>query len=420
MLPLLLGIVTTFCYARDNATYLKNNDLQVINAAIEHPDGSAYFFVGKYFHQYDTRAGKLKRMGLIGKDGWYGVPANVDAALIHPHNKKGYFFKGNNYYRYDFSKKKMDKKGIINYDGWKGLVGPIGAAIMHPTNNCAYFFKGKKYYRYSFSKRKMDKIGAIGIDAWKGFPVNINAAIMHSNGRAYGFKDDHYFRYVFGKKVDKKGIIGKDGWKLFHQLDAVVFNDRDRNNATRDEHYIINSLGMYCDDYNDNFVTREIAFLFNHPNVVRIHKKRFGDNWYSGVEPNIDAGFLHPKNGRYYFFKGDTYFRYNPSTKKVDKIAKIKDGFGVSKVAAAVGIPDSNNIYLFDGISYHLYDIKSNKIIASGSISSKFTGVPNWIDAAVQDPHGGIKFYKKDVVYVYSPKARKVTRWGMLQPGLFK
>jgi hypothetical protein len=410
---LLFSIAVNLSYAFETPIPLKNNDLQVINAAIEHPDGSAYFFVGKYFHQYDTRAGKLKRMGKIGRDAWYGVPANVDAAIVHPHNRKGYFFKGNMYYRYDFSKKKMDKRGILNVDGWKGLAGPIDAAIMHPKNNCAYFFKGNKYHRYNFSKKKVDRIGTIGVDAWKGFPANINATIMHSNGRAYGFKEDHYYRYVYGKEVDKKGVIGKDGWKVFHQIDAVVFNDRDNNLQTDNAHYIRGSYGYYTStEYNN------IGIIY-FENTHKITKKRFGYDWYKGVPPSVDAGFLHPKNGRYYFFKGDKYYRYNPRTRKVDKIANIRQGFGISKVVAAVGIPETNNIYLFDGINYSLFNVQANKIVSSGTITSKFKGVPNWIDAATQG-YQGIKFYKKDAVYVYSFTNRKVTRWGSLQPGLFK
>mgnify|MGYP000040805513 CR=1 FL=1 len=396
VLLLIITVNRGYCGEIRTPLVVKNNDLQVINAAIEHPDGSAYFFVGKYYHQYDTKAQKLKSMGLIGKDAWYGLPANIDAALVHPQNKKGYFFRGNQYHRYDFSKRKVDKTGILNSNGWKGVEGPIDAAIMHPTNNCAYFFKGKKYYRYNFAKKKMDRIGTIGVDAWKGMPARMDAAIMHSNGRAYGFKDDHYYRYVYGKKVDKKGVTGKDGWKLFHQLDAVVYNFSDKNISTGANHYIVGSNAFY--------LSNEFSFwgslTGSGPNR-KITKKKFGHDWYKGAPSNIDAGFLHPKNGRYYFFKGDKYYRYNTATKKIDKIAKIKDGFGVGSVDASFADNKSKTIYLFKGSQYHMFNVDQNVIIGSGAISSKFKGIPNYLDAASSAILGsGINFYKKDVVYI--------------------
>ncbi len=407
----------------DNTLTVKNNDLQVINAAVKHPNGKTHFFVGKYFHMYNTSTGKLEKMGLIGKDGWYGLPANVDAALIHPINKKAYIFKGNQYYRYDFTKKKVDKIGIVGQDGWKGLYGPFDAAITHPTNNKAYFFKGNKYYSYDFRTKKI-AVKYINKDSWKGLPESLDAIVMHKNGRAYAFKGDYYYRYVFGKKVDKKAVIGRDGWKLFHQLDAVVYNDLNTGNYhnIRPIHFIRNTSGYYISfEGTDGF-----GLWGQQSNVKTITKKRFGNDWYTGVYSNTDAGFLHPKNKKYYFFKDDWYQRYDPSTKKVDKRAKIKDGFGIGRVMAAVGIQNTNIVYLFDSHNYYKFDVLKNKLVASGTIASKFKGVPNLVDAAVGGEYGNqygkpeIRFFKKDVVYAYSLDSGKVTHWGMSPSGLFK
>jgi len=404
----------------DDLVALENNDLQVINAAILHPNGKTHFFVGKYFHVYNTTTGRLEKMGLIGKDGWYGLPVNVDAALMHPTIKKGYIFKGNMYYRYDFEKKKVDKRGIVSQDGWKGLTGPFDAAMVHPTNNRAYFFKGNKYYRYNFSTRKTEPVRTIGKDGWKGIPASIGAMVMHKNGRAYAFKGDHYYRYVFGKQVDKKAVIGRDGWRMFHQLDAVVYNELNTGtyNSVRPIHFIRKGYGYYISfEGTDGF-----GLWAQQSKVKTITKKRFGYDWYKGVRLNIDAGFLHPKNKKYYFFIGDSYYRYDPRTKKVDKTAKIKDGFGLSQVTAAVGIAESNFIYLFDPINYYKFDISKNRLVASGSIVSKFKGVPNFLDAATRDEQGSaseIRFFKKDVVYAYSFASNKVTRWGISPSGLF-
>ena len=305
-----------------------------------HPSGKAYFFTGAFFNHYDIQQDKLLGMGKIGKDAWRKLSANVDAALTHP-NKKAYFFKGNHYYRYNFERKEVDKKGVLGQDGWNGLSGPVDAAIMHPKNNCAYFFVGKKYHRFSFSKDKVDKVGTIGVDGWKGLPAQIDAALMHTNGKAYFFKGDHYYRYVFGKGVDKKGQIGKDGWPgLFHKIDAMTIMEGT-------SYFFEGAHSMNIKEYNSNYFARKAIaldasrvgdsnlFAWNfkyglkklttalHPSVDKVYKKRIGYEVFPGVPPNIDGAVKHPKNNKYYFFKGDKYYRYDKNVKKVDKVGTI-------------------------------------------------------------------------------------------------
>ena len=53
-------------------------------------------------------------------------------------------------------------------------------------------------------------------------------------------------------------------------------------------------------------------------------------------------------------------------------------------------------------------------------IASRFKGVPNWLDAATQYNSDGILFYKKDMVYFYSFKDKKVINTDLLSPDLFK
>jgi len=354
-----------------------NNDLQAINAVLLHPNGEAHFFINKYFYKYNVQYDKIKQKGVIGKDGWYKLPSNVDAALMHP-NKKGYVFSGNSYYRYDFSKKKVDKQGILGADGWKGIEGPIDAAIAHPTNNCAYFFKGKKYYRFSFSKDKVDKVGTIGVDGWKGLPANLDAAIIHPNGKAYFFKGDDYYRYAFGRSVDKKGIIGRDGWKgLFHKIDAVVSNNGNI-------HYI--KKGLY---------TKEDRV-----------KKRLGYDGYKGVPSGVNAAFFHSKNGKYYFLKDEKFYRYNPSLSKVDKIGVIgKDEFpGVPKnIDAACSHGDY--IRFFKGSTIYVFNIRYNRLDYKPlPITYFFKEAPSNIGAAYIYPNHGstIALIKNDMVYSFT------------------
>ncbi|PIA79175.1 hypothetical protein BFR04_06550 [Gaetbulibacter sp. 4G1] len=436
---LFLGLFTTQANNFDDVFSVYNNDLQVINASVLHPtSGKAHFFVGQFFHQYNPVSDKLDKMGVIGKDGWYGVTKNLDAVLIHPQNKKAYFFTGNTYQRYDFIKKRVDKTGVTGQDGWNGLAGPFDAVIMHPTNNKAYFFKGKRYYRFSFEKNKMDKVGTIGVDGWKGLPANIDSAIMHPNGKAYFFAGDKYYRYVFGRSVDKNGIIGRDGWKgLFHKIDGVVENKDDF-------HFFRGAHGMNIKSYNENYTVRQILdklpasrnilgdnikgiALTLYPNSDRVYKMRLGYDWYKGVPKDIDASLQHPITKKYYFFKGSKYYRYDPSSRSVDETDYIGRGAwrGLSKnVDAAIAIKD--HIYLFKDTKYYKYNASSlNRVIETGNISDKFKNVPNYIDAAhiyENKKYKWIKimFFKKDIIYTYSLSDRRVVNWEMAHQNLFK
>ena len=437
-----LGLLTTHANDFDESLLTYNNDLQAINASVLHPtSGKAHFFVGQFFHQYNPVTDKLDKMGRIGKDGWYGVTKNVNAVLIHPQNKKAYFFTGNTYQRYDFSKKKVDKTGVTGQDGWTGIEGPIDAVIMHPTNNCAYFFKGKKYYRFSFAKDKMDKVGTIGVGGWKGLPANIDSAIMHPNGKAYFFAGDKYYRYVFGRSVDKTGIIGRNGWKgLFHKIDGGVENKRG-------VYFLKESSVMTISDYNKNFIAKKVITLSNQkssdnnldllkkgvnfivskfsPTVDKVNKTKLGYESYKGVPKGINAAIQHPSNKKYYFFKGSKYYRYDTSKQVVDKVGVIgKDGWKGLPANIDAAVVSGNNIYFYKGTKYYTHSLVSDKVVETGSISSRFKGVPDYLDAAYSYKNSsGAKFQlliKKDAIYIYSEAKRKVVSWDLLHQGLFK
>ncbi len=419
----------------------KSFNVSRINAAVIHPNGKAYFFIKNYYRRFNIQTNRFEKVGRINKDGWKGVPNNVDAVFIHPQNKKGYFFVGNLYYRYDFKKDKVDKKGIIGVDGWKGVDGPIDAVVMHPTNNSVYFFKGNKYYRYSLTKHKMDKIGTIGSDGWKGVPTKLDAALMHTNGKAYFFKGDHYYRFNFNKhRVEKKAIIGRDGWRgLFPRLNATVFNI-EHNNMHVFKGSTLTSIHNEVYNANSPDIITVWARLFHGLDDYRLdkntyHKYKLGYDSYRGIPANVDAALRHGINKKYYFFKGTKYYRWNPKTKKVDKIAIIgKDGWkGVpTNLDAATGV--SGGAYFFKNTKYYQYSFSENKVIATGEISSKFKRMPNYIDAATSyhkkalrysggtyvkgGDESAIIFFKNNISYYHINE--RTTRWETIHKELFK
>ncbi|AWW74245.1 hypothetical protein CD351_07355 [Erythrobacter sp. KY5] len=126
------------------------------DAAVNHPNGKIYFFKGDRYWRYDPAKNAVDHTNVrkIGKDGWQGVPTNLDAALLHPKNGKIYFFKGNRYWRFDPSagidRVDHDDVRTIGSSGWGGVRGDIDAAVVHPNGTHALFFYGPYYRTYRF------------------------------------------------------------------------------------------------------------------------------------------------------------------------------------------------------------------------------------------------------------------------------
>jgi len=444
---ILLLIITGFflSFTNDNKTHNSENttakiavrnDKEIMNAALVAPDGYSYFFKGIYYHKYDINKDKLVWIRKINKTEWKGLATNVDAALMHPTNGKAYIFRGNMYYRYDFKATKVDKKGIVGVDGWKGLNGPFDAVVARPKSGFSYFFKGNKVYRYSHYKHKMDKVSTVGQAGWKGVPNKPDLVLAHTNGKVYFFKDDVYYRYNWvTQKVDKVGLIGKNGWKgLFKRIDAslslkYVF----RGKYIYGDKTVINATGKFrfpgalfkpspkapgyanadADEVGGGSLTTNKEYS----------KKRLGyDNFY-GIPQNIDAVLANPTNKKLYFFKGSKYYRYNPSTKKVDNTGTIgQNGWkGVSGSINAAFVHDNGKAYFFYGNFYYRFDFKTNKVDKrAGVIKNNWKGVPNFVDAVRNGADHKVYFYKKSTEYVYDSSKKKVIEWNKIPSAVLK
>jgi len=108
----------------------------------------------------------------------YSFTKDIDAVVIHPNNKI-YFFQKDKYCVYDLSDRNKTFKRvkpeikIIGKGGWRSLPAffrsNIDAALLHPTNKKIYFFKGDKYCVWQPGKGVLKPaIRTRGVNGWKG------------------------------------------------------------------------------------------------------------------------------------------------------------------------------------------------------------------------------------------------------------
>ena len=90
------------------------------------------------------------------------------------------------------------------------------------------------------------------------------------------------------------------------------------------------------------------------------------ENSMSNMIP-LDSAMWYGKNRKAYFFSGDQYIRYNPSTDRVDSgyPKKIKDywhGVPFKKIDAALWYGKNNKAYFFSGDQYVRYNPTNDKV----------------------------------------------------------
>lgn len=188
----------------------------------------------------------------------------------------------------------------------------IGASVIWP-NGKAYFFKDSEYKRFDLNSDQVDNGYPRKIKGhWGGIPdtftKDIDAVLLwHDDKKAYFFKGDQYIRY-------------------------------DVENDTMDSGY----------------------------------PKTIADKWGNWPEEfsSVDAAFLVKEKEVAYFFKDDKYLRYNVKKDKVDPgyPRKITDYWIDWPHSFANGVDsaciknDKNKVYFFKGDSYLRYDLVKDKV----------------------------------------------------------
>ena len=145
-----------------------------------------------------------------------------------------------------------------------------------------------------------------------------------------------------------------------------------------------------------------------------------GTSGWTGVPAHMDAAVEHP-NGKFYFFKGAQYWRYDPDQNKVDKAeARIgTDGWSglPSDIDAAIVHPRNGKIYVFKGDRYWRFDASAGvdkvdhddvrKIGSSG-----WSGLKPGIQAAFVHPNGRTaQFFYGPNIAIFNFAQDKVVGW---------
>ncbi|XP_043191575.1 matrix metalloproteinase-24-like isoform X2 [Amphibalanus amphitrite] len=180
----------------------------------------------------------------------------VDAMLTIDVNgqKRTYVFKGDHYWRLTSSGVEKGYPRLIR-EMWGGVPDNLDAILPYEEADRVYFFKGSQYWR--MTGLKLDSGYPKPISAgFPGIPDNLDAAFKwRANGKMYFFKGSQYWR--FDSELETTGRPG------------------------------------VSDKY---------------PQPISI---------WQGIPNNIDSVLIY-ENKRTYFFKGDSYYRFNDAAFSVD------------------------------------------------------------------------------------------------------
>ena len=183
-----------------------------------------------------------------------------------------------------------------------------------PFAGKCYFFKGDKYIRYDWTKDSVDEGYPKKIaDNWHNLPDTFRGSFDDAvngqgpfSGKCYFFKGDSYIRYDWGADKVDPGYPKKIAAN-WHNLPPGF---RDKFDA------IINGGGPFAGK----------CYFFKGDSYVRYdwqtdttdagYPKKIAENWHclpSGYTGAFDTALEGDKqfSGKGYFFKGDYYIRYN-------------------------------------------------------------------------------------------------------------
>ncbi|XP_053553842.1 matrix metalloproteinase-19 [Bombina bombina] len=160
-------------------------------------EGSIYLFKGDYFwelsHGKQPMTPKKKQPQLISSK-WKELPGSIDASIrmqnpAADQDGKIFFFKGNNYWKYNNDRMEPGYPKLIK-DGFPGVPSNLDAAFTQPAiiakggkvirDERIFFIKGKKYILYDPATGNSTSPQSLQ-DDWVGVKLPITAALSLKN-----------------------------------------------------------------------------------------------------------------------------------------------------------------------------------------------------------------------------------------------
>lgn len=368
-----------------------------IDAAFRWSSGYIYFFLGSNYYRYNENLpGIDSSYPRPISDHWKGVPSSINGVFRYA-NGLTYFFKGNQYYRFNDTSLKVDEGyPRLMSDYWVGVPSDIDDVISH-SNGFTYFFKGAQYYRFNPRTLRVDPGYPRSVSSyWNGLPSDIEGALQWYNGGVFAFKDTQHWLFVHGEQ----SISVPSSYP--ESITQWWSSEPDFTHYTVFRHlngYTFFFKGNSYWRYNEQFSQVDIGY----PRGLAA---------WEGVPADVDAAFLW-SDGYVYFFKGNLFFRYDSGQRKV------QDGYPREISSFWKGIP--NNVdavfryidgltYFFKDSNYFRFNDTSQEVDPGFPrlIASTWSGVPDDPDTVFSDENGYTYFFKENLFYRFNSTAGQV------------
>ena len=198
-----------------------------------------------------------------------------------------------------------------------------------------------------------------------------------------------------------------------------AFNDNTKAEEKEDTALVTANFGQlkaaFMGPAQKGFLFTDKKYYRQNLKTDRLEKSGTTASAFDGMVSNADAALLF-NNGKAYFFKGSTYYRYNYNTRKSEspRTIGVQGWKGVPKNVDAAVFHSNGQVYFFKGNKYYRYNIKKQKVDYTDLIAKNWKGVPDNIDAALRHVNGKTYFFKGNKYYRYSPASKKVDKEGTI------
>lgn len=352
-------------------------------------NGRIYMFSGDKFFRYSevTRGFDAAYPQLISAF-WKGVPNDIDDVTRNSQGKT-VFLKNGMEYEFDDAQLQVVASERMD-DRLKGV-----KVTMNYVDGLEYYFTADDHvYKFNVTDQQIVSYNTTS-QLFNGVPQGFGTALTWYNGDVYFFKKQHYYRWSVGTNTVVKETI--DEWWKKSKEDLTDY------------------AALWHGDGQTYFFRGQKYWRFNDRQFqVQVgYPKNITSQW-SSVPENIDDAFLWSQDREYYytyFFKGDTYYKYNENEASVEQSGKINALWkGVPNDIDAVFTYCNGVTYFFKGSDYYRFNDTSMSVDAGypKKISQFWKGVPNNLSSVFRYANGRTYFFKGDQYFRYDDTAKQV------------